>query len=70
MAKLHFQGLLSFNPKPFLADAYKFHLLVDYGKKEFKNENINFNKEKVKLLLDALEKLILETENIIGKKLK
>jgi len=62
MNKLYFQGLLSFDPKPFLITAYKLHLFVDYGRKEFQGKEINFNKEKVEELLEALKKLILEIE--------
>lgn len=68
MDKLHFQGILSFDPKLYMIESYRFHLFVDYGKKEFKEEVINFNKEKVRELLKILGKLLLEVEEIIGKK--
>ena len=65
MQKLFYQGILSFDPKPFLLKSYKYHLFVDYGRKEFQDENIEFNKENVEELLKVLEKLINEIEEII-----
>lgn len=62
MRKFYLQGLLSFDPKPYLITAYKFHLFVDYGRKEFQGEKIEFGKEKVKELIDTLKKLLLEIE--------
>ena len=41
MRKFYLQGLLSFDPKPYLITAYKFHLFVDYGRKEFQIITIN-----------------------------
>ena len=66
MKRLYLQGLLSFDPKPFLITAYKFHIFVDYGRKEFQGEKINFNKERVEELLKVLKKLISEIEKEMG----
>ncbi|MFH1275824.1 MAG: hypothetical protein ABIH82_01825 [Candidatus Woesearchaeota archaeon] len=65
MSKAYLQGLLSFDPKFFLEKSYEFHLYVDYGKKEFKGEDISFNKEELKKLLGALKKLLEEVEKIV-----
>lgn len=65
MSKLYLQGILSFDPKMDLILSYQFHLYVDYGRKVFKGEQIHFNKEKVKELLQALRKLLEEVEKII-----
>lgn len=67
MRKFYLQGLLSFDPKPYLITAYKFHLFVDYGRREFQGEKIDFKKEKVKELLEVLEKLLLEIESILKR---
>ncbi|MEK6951096.1 MAG: hypothetical protein AABX13_05225 [Nanoarchaeota archaeon] len=67
MSKLYLQGILSFDPKPYLEQAYQFHLYVDYGKKRFKSETIDFSEEKVQELLSILEKLLAEVEKIVGK---
>lgn len=60
MSKLYYQGILSFDPKSFLTESYKFHLYVDYGVKEFKGQKIELSKEKVIELLQKLKKLIDE----------
>ena len=65
MSKAYLQGLLSFDPKPFLERSYKLHLYVDYGKKEFKGEDIHFDKEELQQLLEALRKLLEEVGRII-----
>jgi len=67
ISKLYFQGVLSFDPKPSLIQSYKFHLFVDYGRREFKGEEIDFSKEKVKELLNILLKLLTEVEKIVRK---
>ncbi|MAF36418.1 hypothetical protein CL622_04870 [archaeon] len=65
MEKLYFQGIISVDPRPWLIKSYKLHLLVDYGRKEFKGETIRLNKENINELLGTLKKLLDEIEAII-----
>lgn len=69
MKKLYLQGLLTFDPKPYLITSYKFHLYVDYGRRIFQKEKIDFNKVKVKELLEILRKLLIEIEDKINHKI-
>lgn len=65
MSKAYLQGLLSFDPKPYLERSYQFHLYVDYGKKEFKGEKIRVEKEELKKLLETLRRLLDEIRKVI-----